>query len=418
MEIISLLDVKTIQRFRCVRKSWNLFISDQTFIQMHLKKSSRNPHFVLPIPDFPLSSTIFLPVQRLLENHSITVAGDSCLINPILCDVVGSCNGLLCVVCYSATNGVLNLLSTFEFFLWNPATRTMSENLGFFGDYEPVFGPFKFSFGCDCFTGTYKVVLLHTERNEDRKSDDDMWISKVRVFSLGDNCWRFIQGFPLAPLIWSYGVHLSGTVNWLAIRGAFMSMYDGEIFRASVPVKQLEIVSLDLSTETNTQFLLPEGFVELPCVEPYLCVIMDCLCFSHDFNKTEFVIWQMKEFGVQESWTQLFRIEYFNLQMNNPPMEDDFVYLEYMKCDVPLLPLYVSKDGDTLILAHDEIDNAVIYNQRDKRVQRSINSNEICWLSAIDYVESLVSTHWKSGVGVGVGVGVGDGDENEDKGNL
>ncbi|CAI8600048.1 unnamed protein product [Vicia faba] len=140
--------------------------------------------------------------------------------------------------------------------------------------------------------------------------------------------------------------------------------------------------------------------------------MMDCLCFSHDFNKTEFVIWQIKEFGVQQSWTQLFRIEYSNLQINNPPMEDDLIYLGYMKCYVPLLPLYISKDGDTLILAHDEIDNAVIYNQRDRRVKRSINSNEICWFSAFDYVESLVSTHWKSGVGDG------HEDENEDEENL
>ncbi|CAJ2670625.1 unnamed protein product [Trifolium pratense] len=28
--------------------------------------------------------------------------------------------------------------------------------------------------------------------------------------------------------------------------------------------------------------------------------MMDSLCFSHDFKGTQFVIWQMKEFGVQD----------------------------------------------------------------------------------------------------------------------
>ncbi|CAI8600047.1 unnamed protein product [Vicia faba] len=242
MEIISLLDVKIIQRFMCVSKSWNTLISDKAFIEMHLKKPSRNPHFILPIMGFPLSSSIVLPVQQLLENHAINFAGDTDLSLEI-CDVVGSCNGLLCLLFHSTPHG----------------------------DYEPGFCPFKFCFGCDYLTGTYKVVVLHTEHNKDRKRDDDgdVWISKVRVFSLGDNCWRRdIQTFPLAPLLWSNGVHLSGTVNWLAIRGAFTSTYDGGIIRVSLPVKQLVIVSLNLSTETYTEFLLHEGFVELPRVEP------------------------------------------------------------------------------------------------------------------------------------------------------
>jgi hypothetical protein len=47
--------------------------------------------------------------------------------------------------------------------------------------------------------------------------------------------------------------------------------------------------------------LLPSGFDQVPLFEPNLQVLMDRLCFSHDFNKTEFVIWQMKDFGVQDS---------------------------------------------------------------------------------------------------------------------
>ncbi|MCI43797.1 F-box protein, partial [Trifolium medium] len=111
--------------------------------------------------------------------------------------------------------------------------------------------------------------------------------------------WRYIQSFPSVPLIWNDGVHLSGTVNWLAISGDFVSMSVQEgAHEAHIPhVEQFVIVSVGLSTEAYTQLLLLPGFDAVPCVEPSLRVLMDCL-----------VIWQMKEFGVQESWTQLFRI--------------------------------------------------------------------------------------------------------------
>ncbi|XP_058749949.1 F-box/kelch-repeat protein At3g23880-like [Vicia villosa] len=395
-EILSLLNVKDIQRFRCVSKSWNTFIFDSTFTKRHLEVPSRNPHLVLSIPECPLTCVVSVPVQRLLETQSITVVGDIYLsLKWGISEVVGSCNGLICVLFKSITN----VETKYKFCLWNPATRTISEKLGIFCENEPLISPFKFSFGCDYSTGTYKIVVLHTERNEGAESDDDIWISKVRAFNLGDSCWRYIQSFPLIPLVWNDGVHLSGTINWLSIHGAYISMSDGERFRAFIPdVKQLVIVSLDLSSETYTQFLLPKGFNEVSCLEPSLRVMMDCLCFSHDFNKTELVVWQMKEFGVHESWSQLFRIEYFNLQINNPPIEDDFFYVEYMKCEIPLLPLFVSKDGDTLILAYDEIDAVITYDQRKKTVKRTRISNELIdWFTAVDYVESLVSTDWKSG---------------------
>lgn len=355
---------------------------------MHLKKSSRNPHFILSAKEHSLYNFVLLPMRCLLENPSINVSGEI-FQSPThgISQVVGSCNGLICVL----FNSVSSFKSKFTFCFWNPATRKISKKLGIFYDYEPLIDPFKFCFGCDYITGDYKVVGLRVERK-----NQDLWISKVRVFSLGDNCWQEIQSFPFVPLMRSDGVHFNGTVNWLSIHGAYISMSDIEIFRTSmVDVKQFMIVSLDLLTKTYTQILLPEGFIEASCVEPSLRVMMDCLCFSHDFKRTQFVIWQMKEFGVPESWTQLFRIEYFHLGVNNPQMENGLFFVGFFKFETPLLPLSISKDGNTLILAHDEVDGAIIYNKGDKRVKRTRISNDVCLFSSIDYVESLVSIPWK-----------------------
>jgi len=68
-----------------------------------------------------------------------------------------------------------------------------------------------------------------------------------------------------------------------------------------ITVEQIVIVSLDLGTETYNQYRLPQGFDEVPLIEPTVGVLGDCLCFSYSYKMPNFIIWQMKEFGVDES---------------------------------------------------------------------------------------------------------------------
>ncbi|KAL5058086.1 hypothetical protein RYX36_029690 [Vicia faba] len=166
------------------------------------------------------------------------------------------------------------------------------------------------------------------------------------------------------------GVHLNGTVNWLALPSYIQPAYEYG-WKSIANAQQFVIVSLDLSTETYTWILLPRGFVEVPRFQPGLHVLMDCLCFSHDFKGTESVIWKMKDFGVQESWTQLFRIEYLKIY-------HDLNFYKGSEFGTPLLPLHLSKNGDTLILANYKDDRAIIYNQRDNGVERIRISNKLC----------------------------------------
>ncbi|GAU40139.1 hypothetical protein TSUD_163080 [Trifolium subterraneum] len=352
-----------------------------------LSKSSQNPRLILTPPTrescrmlyYRMSSIVSFPVHPLLENQSSTISGDTChgWLNTV--DVVGTYYGLLCLL--------FRVCQNYWFRLWNPATRTISEELGIFHDNNALSGNFKFNFGCDISAGTYKVVAYRIDQDEENYSS---WRSQVQLFSISDNCWRDIESFPLIPINRNNnGVHLSGTINWLALSNYHHSLYYYELITY---IEQFGIVSLDLSTETYTQFLLPPGFDKVPRIQPTLVILLDCLCFSHDFKRTEIVIWQMKEFGVQESWTQLFKIDYFILQMNILPLVINMEFLSYIDCNTPLLPLYLSKNGDTLILANYEDDQAIIYNGRDKSVDRIRISNTLCWFSSMNYVESsLVS---------------------------
>jgi F-box interacting protein len=222
-------------------------------------------------------------------------------------------------------------------------------------------------FGYDNLSDTYKVVALR------------LGFLEVKVFSSSDNVWRNIQNFPVFPHYhMKDGVYLNGSVNWFVIRKNLNPfVYDSRV----VTVEQFVIVSLDLGTETFTQLLPPRSFDfdGVPSFEPSLCVLMDCLCYCHDFKENYFVIWQMKEFGVQESWTQFLKISYHNLE----------IYFDFRH--LYLLPLCLS--GDTLILTNDQDRQAILYNWKDNRVERTKITNRTWWSSVKGYVESLFSYH-------------------------
>ncbi|AES87361.2 transmembrane protein, putative [Medicago truncatula] len=262
-------------QFRCLIKSFYTLISDPYFVKMHLKKSEQNPHltvFSYRCPGYEPYLLTF-PIYRLHENPSITIHYDPYY---RLNDsdrswrVVGSCNGLLCLLDRNTSPARQWLC------LWNPATRTKSEFVLAPRNYS------KFFFGYDYLTETYKVIAFRMELDK------------------------------------------------------------------------------DIGTAT---------------------VLMDCLCFSYDFKRTHHFIWQMKDFGVHESWIQLFKINYQNL------FSFDGYRMKFGR--IRLLPLHLSKSSDTLILENDDANVAIVYNCRDNTSAKIGITNQILWPQARGYVERL-----------------------------
>ncbi|KAK2378419.1 F-box/kelch-repeat protein [Trifolium repens] len=387
LEIISWLLVKHVMQLRCVNKFFNALIFDPHFVQMHLNKSTRNSQLALisfesKNHDDPEASdnpkdwncSLITPSIPFLLQNQFTIFHHS---DPyyLLIDfprmfrsIVGSCNGLLCLFCISCS-----CPSDQWIYFWNPAVRKESKKFTLFFDMDN--NPnFNFSFGYDNSTQTYKVVAFYVEVKPGSNPK-----SVVKIFSLGDNSWRDIQCLPVLPLYClldinnnkNDGVHLNGTINWFAL-------HDGVNIniKSSLLADQCVILSLDLCTETYTKLLLPRRFDEVSRYFPKLVVLMDCLCFCHDFEETHFVIWQMKDFGVEDSWIQLFKISY-----------------EHFDTWMKPLPLYLSENGDTLVLANLKHKEAFNYNCRDNKVKKIGFANRIKWSQAEGYVESLVSTH-------------------------
>lgn len=59
------------------------------------------------------------------------------------------------------------------------------------------------------------------------------------------------------------------------------------------------------------------------------------------------MIWQMTEFGIEKSWTQLMKVSYDDLQID---------YYPY------LLPSYMFENGDVLIMAGVVEQQTILYH--------------------------------------------------------
>jgi hypothetical protein len=131
LEVPSFLNVKSLMRFKSVRKLWYTLISDPTFVKLHLKHSPKTKHMALAIrDDFGTFNFAIFPLNHVIENPSMDILGSTILIEPYnrweikeCSQIIGSCNGLLCLYGYTSAVGD----DSRWFRIWNPATNTVSK---------------------------------------------------------------------------------------------------------------------------------------------------------------------------------------------------------------------------------------------------------------------------------------------------
>ncbi|PWA93769.1 F-box associated interaction domain-containing protein [Artemisia annua] len=275
-EILLKLPVESLLRCKSVCKEWYSLISDQHFIKSHYSLSSTNINYAHHrLICNTRSNLISCPLYDVLFNEYVNNAIQ--LENPLQrtwprrVRIVGSCNGLVCILVED--NNTL--------FIYNPSTRITNFLLG------SKKGAVSFSvhgFGYDEMTHDYKVVKLYQTW--------PCW--GTMIYSLKARSWKEIGLFP-CPDHLSDGKFLNGALHW--------ATGDGQ---------SGNIVSLDLGKETYGEVLQPEydegsGYFELEVSGEWLCVLCDY------YENRAVDVWVMKVYGVKDSWTKLASIRHPNI---------------------------------------------------------------------------------------------------------
>ncbi|QHN75874.1 hypothetical protein HN51_053519 [Arachis hypogaea] len=274
-EILLRLPARSLVRLRRVCSSWKSLISSSQFAKDHLQHSTA--------ADPGLSGT------RVAYHHSCHYGfGDFSLRSLIENSskptevvlfkerrnykVIGSCNGLLCLLFNDV--GINTCVR-----LWNPCTGLLTAPSVECGNFLSVRG-----FGYDHVNDKYKLVVIvkHTGK----------YTTRIYTFCRNPSK-RAIQGIPFGSIKGDgKGVFVPGTatLNWIrshAILGCL-------------------VFSLDLVKETFSEFSLPLNDPnDKTFIFPQLCVLWNCLAYCFNHEKTHWFVWVMKEYGVPKSWTKL-----------------------------------------------------------------------------------------------------------------
>ncbi|XP_049378351.1 F-box/kelch-repeat protein At3g23880-like [Solanum stenotomum] len=306
-QILSCLPVQSLLRFKCVAKSWDI-TSDPYFRLKHNVNSLRfllaHTNFRRPQNVHNLYSTSSLSSPDDLQNIDYLTSDDTRF--HILC---GSCDGLILIRLPNRHNHELLLL-------WNPSTRE-SVHIPF-----PIFGlkNSTFGFGYDPTTHDYKILAIHKIKSQ----------PQCGILALKSGSWRNV--YIESPLLFTTRKDAFGFENPLSfVHGAFQWV-----------TWRLCVGSFNISNEVYTIIPFSEQMSSylshIGSGDYHVSILDGMVCFSSACKvdgEYAFTLWEMKEYGVKESWTQLFKIKIAAISI--------------------VKPVYRFADGDVLFQCRDII---------------------------------------------------------------
>lgn len=291
LDILSRLPARTILNCKLVRKKWSNLISTPEFVNLHLSRSSQalvvfqhesvsaEVCRIFEFEDDPDHNDLhYDPVIKFELSTSLVISRGATV-------QVGSINGLVCLRSFDREYDAL--------YVCNPITReyvTMPV-LNWLVEFP---SQVLYGFGLSKISGQYKVVRIFHECVLDPTTGALLSIpkSECHVYTLGTSSWRGIGGVPFAYNCRSVGQFFNGNLHWV-----IQDLAGSEL-----------ISCFDVEKETFQPFPFPfPGELHSRTLHS-LGVITGCLCLCDNTSDSEIVIWVMKEYGVQNSWTKEFVI--------------------------------------------------------------------------------------------------------------
>ncbi|KAL6124528.1 hypothetical protein ACLB2K_077040 [Fragaria x ananassa] len=344
IDILSRLPVKTLVRFRCVCKSWRVLISDSHLVTTHLRRSNRRRLLfsLAPYQSIDIRALNDVVCHHLISKHFRPV------VLPVYIGalkIVGSCNGLVC------------LLGNSELIVvWNPSTRH-ARLLTVPNEFR--FGSIRFyGFGYDSTIDDYKVVVGHTSMKSGTRA------TAVVIVQLKTESWRTIDCVDYVHLL-GQGCLVNGALHWVEMAWKEVLMIQ--------PVLHARIMSFDLAEETFREFI-PLSYLSRDerLISARVGIAEDSL-FVYLFTDSGIKMWVMKEYRVNGPWTKETQIP-----TKAPHLPQKFCY-----CN----PICILENGEVLINSGD----LMLYNPNGGGNRNVLGTPADLAHEPVMYVESLVS---------------------------
>ncbi|XP_054790764.1 F-box protein CPR1-like [Prosopis cineraria] len=188
INVLKRLPAKSIVRFRCVCKDWKNLFKTPSFIADHIHHSHHENPFLLlhehNLQQRRLSLRLLNHEMKTVEVLSLPPSIDP--FGHVYWEIIGSCNGLLCVVVDPASSR-----SPCSLWLWNPEIREVREVPQTTNDY---WDKCQFGFGYSSVLSDYKIVRFCHKQGRIKK-EDAIWgyDIKVEVFSLNTSSWKELE---------------------------------------------------------------------------------------------------------------------------------------------------------------------------------------------------------------------------------
>ncbi|KAI9127355.1 hypothetical protein K1719_001914 [Acacia pycnantha] len=272
--ILILLPVKSLIRFGCVCKHWKKLIRTPSFISDHLHYSSthQNPSLLLQ-----RRYGVWL-LDCKMELHEVNIA--PFVDSSTTFQIVGSCNGLLCVDVDPDSVFSPSLL------LWNPATREVRQlppNRKVLPLPLDTQLCFRVGFGFSPIDNDYKIVVIYF----------DCRLTELRVvaYSLRSESWKEVELGIENVALYHGSVTVSGSMFWLgfsSIKGSFYYV----------------IVSFDIANEVFTLITL-DGSIPIPILSVYEDKLAMLSLSAMEDSKSMIELWVMED-GSGASWAKKY----------------------------------------------------------------------------------------------------------------
>ncbi|XP_059633012.1 F-box/kelch-repeat protein At3g06240-like [Cornus florida] len=171
VQILLKLPVKSLIRFKCVSKLWLSLISDSRFTRNHLNQSI-NHKGILILNSHPGSHHVYTADLGTAHKDIVAEKIDNILdMETVLLEIIGSCNGLVC----------MKFLLRVSYVIFNLSTRESKQIP--YCDLRPyeAYNRYRYGFGYDSCSNDYKLVQLGR--------------CSVYVYSLRAGSWKKVQDY-------------------------------------------------------------------------------------------------------------------------------------------------------------------------------------------------------------------------------